>query len=345
MIFGREAGDIPVSPRDEFIATTWWTAHIAADALRHVDAERFVYLIQEYEPFTFAMGTFAALAAESYTLPHRRSSRPSCSRAISARMGSGCTATGTRQATAPRLPSRTPSQRVGPSTAGPDGRAQRRLLFYARPEAHAARNMFELGVLALARALRRRGVYRRLGVQRDRQRPRSRSHRSRRRCHDAAPAPLRPAQLRPAPTRPRRRSRAHVHAASESRPDRDGLRRDADRDEQLRKQDAGGAHAISSNLVVAEPTIEGVRPRSRTPPRARRVAPRRARETAWSRSWDQSFPDALSTLVAALTFVATVPAPRRCRDGGPSTSSGDRSLHVPTASRRSRDHDIAACAR
>ena len=32
-------------------------------------------------------------------------------------------------------------------------RSPRRLLFYARPEPHAARNMFELGVLGLARAL------------------------------------------------------------------------------------------------------------------------------------------------------------------------------------------------
>src|SRR5262249_1642667 len=34
------------------------------------------------------------------------------------------------------------------------GRFPRKLLFYARPEPHAARNMFELGVVALARALK-----------------------------------------------------------------------------------------------------------------------------------------------------------------------------------------------
>ena len=37
---------------------------------RAVAARRFLYLIQEYEPFTFPMGTWAALAAESYTFPH-----------------------------------------------------------------------------------------------------------------------------------------------------------------------------------------------------------------------------------------------------------------------------------
>ncbi len=31
---------------------------------------RFLYLIQEYEPFTFPMGTYAALASESYRFAH-----------------------------------------------------------------------------------------------------------------------------------------------------------------------------------------------------------------------------------------------------------------------------------
>jgi hypothetical protein len=45
--------------------------------------------------------------------------------------------------------------RVAPPSASElSARATRRLLFYARPEPHAARNMFELGVLGLARALR-----------------------------------------------------------------------------------------------------------------------------------------------------------------------------------------------
>ena len=44
----RRPGGPPTSPRA---------------ALESVDADRFVYLIQEYEPFTFPMGTYAALAA------------------------------------------------------------------------------------------------------------------------------------------------------------------------------------------------------------------------------------------------------------------------------------------
>ena len=68
--FGRESQGLEVSRGDAFVATTWWTAHIARAALRTLDAERFLYLIQEYEPFTFPMGSHAALAAESYRFPH-----------------------------------------------------------------------------------------------------------------------------------------------------------------------------------------------------------------------------------------------------------------------------------
>ena len=70
VVFGRESQGIEMSRGDALIATTWWTAHIADAALRSLEAERFLYLIQEYEPFTFPMGSLAALADASYRLPH-----------------------------------------------------------------------------------------------------------------------------------------------------------------------------------------------------------------------------------------------------------------------------------
>jgi hypothetical protein len=42
---------------------------------------------------------------------------------------------------------------ASPTAAELAARRSRRLLFYARPEAHASRNMFELGIMALGRAL------------------------------------------------------------------------------------------------------------------------------------------------------------------------------------------------
>jgi len=158
--FGRESAGLELSPRDTFIATTWWTAHIAADALRHVTAQRFLYLIQEYEPFTFPMGTHAALAAQSYTFPHAALFSTELLRGYFHAHRVGVYADGKRAGDAASLTFENAITDVGaPDAAELAARGTRRLLFYARPEAHAARNMFELGVLGLARALQR-GAFR-----------------------------------------------------------------------------------------------------------------------------------------------------------------------------------------
>jgi glycosyltransferase involved in cell wall biosynthesis len=152
--FGRGAEGVEASRSDAFIATTWWSAHVAASAARSVDRERFLYLIQEYEPFTFPMGTFAALATESYRFPHFALFSSELLRDYFRRHGIGVYAAGTAagdEASASFQNAITP---IPPPTAGElASRRERRLLFYARPEPHAARNMFELGVLALSRAL------------------------------------------------------------------------------------------------------------------------------------------------------------------------------------------------
>jgi glycosyltransferase involved in cell wall biosynthesis len=154
IVFGRESASIECSPGDSFIATTWWTAYVARHALEQVDAERFVYLIQEYEPFTFPMGTYAALATESYRLPHFALFSSELLRGYFRAHRIGVYAAGAPAGDDDSIAFQNAITRVRP----PDerelaSRPTRRLLFYARPEPHAARNMFELGVLALSRAL------------------------------------------------------------------------------------------------------------------------------------------------------------------------------------------------
>jgi hypothetical protein len=149
--FGRESAGLECSRDDGFIATTWWTAHIARAAIEELRAERFVYLIQEYEPFTFPMGTYAALAAESYNLSHYAVFSSELLRGYFRAHRIGVFAHGED---AGSVAFENAIRPVGP--ASPDelhARSPRRLLFYARPEPHAARNMFELGVLGLSRAL------------------------------------------------------------------------------------------------------------------------------------------------------------------------------------------------
>jgi glycosyltransferase involved in cell wall biosynthesis len=154
--FGRETGGLEVSRSDRFIATTWWTAHIARGALRALgrEDERFLYLIQEYEPFTFPMGTWAALAAESYRFPHHALFSTDLLRDYFRRRAIGVYAHGTTAGEEASAAFDNAITAVEPPTAGVlAARESRRLLFYARPEPHAARNMFELGVLALSRAV------------------------------------------------------------------------------------------------------------------------------------------------------------------------------------------------
>ena len=146
---------LEVNPADAFIATTWWTAHVAHAAVRDLGRERFVYLVQEYEPMTFPMGSYFALADESYTFPHHALFSTELLRDFFRERGLGVY----REGTAAGDAHSTSFQNAINSFVVTDGSLRqntgRRLLFYARPEPHASRNMFELGVLALRRAVGR----------------------------------------------------------------------------------------------------------------------------------------------------------------------------------------------
>ena len=111
--FGRDGPPLEVSSSDRFIATTWWTGHIAAEATRRLGGGRFLYLIQEYEPFTFPMGTYAALAEQSYGFEHFALFSTELLRGISASTGSGSTPPAPPPGTRPRRRFRTRSPMCG----------------------------------------------------------------------------------------------------------------------------------------------------------------------------------------------------------------------------------------
>jgi hypothetical protein len=153
--FAREADrPLAVNPRDSFLATTWWTAHVARHALERVERERFVYLIQEYEPFTYSMGTHAALARQTYDFPHRALFSTELLREYFRRHAIGVFARGDAEGERDSISFQNAiTSAPAPSERSLAERGQRRLLFYARRELHATRNMFELGVMALSRAV------------------------------------------------------------------------------------------------------------------------------------------------------------------------------------------------
>jgi hypothetical protein len=145
---------VEMNPGDALIATHWTAAHVAATALGDLRAERFLYLIQEYEPFIFPMGSAAALARASYELPHAALFSTEPLRNWFAEHAIGVFAGGRVAGEQDSLSFDNAITPVGPVTPAelrrpPPGR----LLFYARPEEHGSRNMFELGAMALDAAI------------------------------------------------------------------------------------------------------------------------------------------------------------------------------------------------
>jgi glycosyltransferase involved in cell wall biosynthesis len=145
---------IDISAEDTFVATSWWTAHVAHKAVTTLGKSKFVYLSQDYEPIFYPMGPFAALANESYALPHYAVFSTELLRDYFRRNRLGVFASGNRTGDHDSVAFRNAITAVQP--ASPQEMARRRtrkLLFYARPESHAARNLFEIAVLGLCKAV------------------------------------------------------------------------------------------------------------------------------------------------------------------------------------------------
>lgn len=148
---------ISASENDRFVATTWWTAYLADHGTRAVGGPPFVYLIQEYEPFTFPMGSYFAMAGHSYEFPHRALFSSDFLREFFELQRIGVYDGRQGGAEAEHFENAIvgfePAEIERAVNRDGRGAGKRKLLFYARPEAHACRNMFEVGFLALSRAI------------------------------------------------------------------------------------------------------------------------------------------------------------------------------------------------
>ena len=296
--FARD-GDSPleVSQDDSFVATTWWTAHVAHDALRRIGSERFAYLIQEYEPYTHSMGSWAALAMASYRLPHYALFSTELLREFFELHGHGVFAAGGEAGRRDSLSFQNAITPVTAPSAGElAGRRSRRLLFYARPEPHASRNMFELGLMALSTAISRgafdngwsfqgigsvegweriqvrEGIELELLTRRDQA-----SYASLLEGCDVGLALM----LTPHPSLvPLEMASAGMVTVTNS----------------FENKTAAAMEAISANLIAPEPTLDGIAhglelaAAAADDPEARA---RSAAELEWSRDWDAAFDDVL----------------------------------------------------
>ena len=207
-----------------------------------------MYLIQEYEPFTFPMGTYAALA--------RGVLRVSALRAVLERAAARLLPRATGSASTPAAPPR--ATQASASFRERDHRGAAGLGRASCAGRHAAgccstpaRSRTPPATCSSSGCSRCPGALDEglfadgWELNGDRHGRAGRRRIALGRHVAAAAAARRPGVLRRAAARPRRRAGADVHAASEPRPDRDGLGRDADRHQRFENKTPEAMAAIS----------------------------------------------------------------------------------------------------
>ena len=150
----RRAQVLDLHTGDRFLAYSMWAGY-HADLLAKAVGRRFVFLIQEHEPAFHQHDCWHALGSSIYRKPHFAMFNSELLRRYFADHRIGVYADGDDMGRASSVvfehalaTDRTPSE-----DDLVRGRGPRRLLFYARPEAHAARNLFEIGVAGIRRAV------------------------------------------------------------------------------------------------------------------------------------------------------------------------------------------------
>lgn len=138
---------VEVNPDDRFVPTNCWAAHVAHRTARRLNETRFLFMVQEYEPFFMAMNSISALFQEAYTFPQVTLFSTELLQDFFRRERIGVFATPGGEADAAVFSNAI--QTFHP-TRDQLTRARRRLLFYSRQEEHASRNLFELGMMSLA---------------------------------------------------------------------------------------------------------------------------------------------------------------------------------------------------
>lgn len=152
VLSGDDFAEASIGPEDRFVAYSVWDLPICVRLAERAGAARAILLAQEYEPVFYDHGGQRAICEELYALPHVaifnsalleqyfRANRLGVFRAEA-------TDDGLTHATFEHRITALSRQTV----AALRERSTRHLVLYARPEAHAARNLFEVAVLALKR--------------------------------------------------------------------------------------------------------------------------------------------------------------------------------------------------
>ena len=143
-----------ISPSDSFVGYSFWTC-IKAHHLAEAVGKKFIFFLQEYEPIFHSHDDDYAIGSYVYRLPHRAIFNTSLLRDYfqSKRLG----VFGRYQATELErhhvVFQHALTQTSPPTLEELAQRQTRRLLFYGRPEGHARRNLFQIGILGIRAAI------------------------------------------------------------------------------------------------------------------------------------------------------------------------------------------------
>ena len=139
-----------ISRSDLVLAYSAWDLHIAAEMAALTDNALPYLLAQEYEPIFYDNSSVRVMCEERYQVPHHALINSRMLETYFRGRGVGPFAPGARGR---HVVFEHKVNRLRPASAGPHRHRSNRLLaVYARPEGHAARNLFEIALLALQAA-------------------------------------------------------------------------------------------------------------------------------------------------------------------------------------------------
>lgn len=145
--------EVEVGPNDRFLAYSGWDALRAQRLVKYTNCRRFSYLVQEYEPIFIEHNSTRFLLASAYATPHFAIFNSVALRNYFRDNRLGVFARGENPTADYTVFEHVLTAPVVAKDARPNHR--RTFFVYARPEAHAGRNLFEVAVLALRAALHR----------------------------------------------------------------------------------------------------------------------------------------------------------------------------------------------
>jgi len=149
---------LKVNPDDIFIATSCWTAHISSRTASELNGKKIIFFAQEYEPIFFPMSSMHAFSHQSYFLPQFTIFSTELLRQYFRIHKIGVYKNDPSEGDANSIVINNAIHPFEISIKDISERRRKKFLFYARPEAHAARNLYELGLLGLENAIQQ-GVF------------------------------------------------------------------------------------------------------------------------------------------------------------------------------------------